>query len=148
LNAVIGDDAFDTAQTDGKVGLAQLLGDDRRGSLGVQKAVAQDLADGLVGAAKIGFRSGLLGLESGQASGHKSAEDLVITLTTITIFLGDGGHIGLEALAFDKHGQAAGLFVGGSDEEGAGGAGELICFWVENQVSIHGRSLTAAGQSV
>jgi len=55
LQAIIGDDPLDTALADRELGLAQLLGDDRGGGLWVQKAVAQDLPHGWVGAAVIGF---------------------------------------------------------------------------------------------
>jgi hypothetical protein len=47
LQAVIGEDALDTALADREVGLAELLGNDLGGGLRVQKAVAQDLAHGV-----------------------------------------------------------------------------------------------------
>ena len=101
MQAVIGDDPFDAPQTDGKLGLAELLSDDLRGSLRIQKAITQDLADGLVGAAIIGPGAGLLRLECGQATLLESIEDLIVALTTVAKLLGGGGDTGLHALAFD-----------------------------------------------
>ena len=108
LKAVIGDDPLDTAEADREVGLAKLLGDDLGGRVGVEEAVAQDLADRLVGAPIIGFRSGFLRLEGGETAALEGVEDLIIALTAITIFLGDGGDVGFQTFAFDQHEEAVG----------------------------------------
>ena len=68
MQAVIGDDPFDAAQTEGEMSLAEFLGDDFRRGVGIEKAVAQDLADDLAGAAIIGFGPGLFGLQGGEAA--------------------------------------------------------------------------------
>jgi hypothetical protein len=58
LQAVLLDDAFHAAGADGEVGLAEFLGDDRGGGVGVEEAVADDLPDNLRGADVVGFGSG------------------------------------------------------------------------------------------
>ncbi len=68
-------------------------------------------------------------------------EDLVIALTAITIFMGDGGDIDLQALAFDQHEEAAGQFVGGFNGECASRAGQLVSLRIELKWSMHGRVL-------
>jgi hypothetical protein len=143
LQAVIGDDPFDAAQTDGKAGLAQFLGDDFGGSLGIQKAVAQDLPDDLVGAAIRGFGTGLLGQEGGQAALPVVGEHWVIALAAKAVFLRGVGDLRPQALAFDEHEEAAGLLVGGGDGQGAGRAGELVGFGIKLEDRIHGAKIRA-----
>ena len=138
MQAVVGEHALDTAAADGEVGLAQFLGDDLGGGVGVQKAVTQDLTDGLVGTAVIRFGSGFLRLEGRQAAALKGVQDLVIALAAITIFLGDGGDVSVQTLAFDQHEETAGQVVGGINRQGAGWAGELVGMGLEKQRSIHG----------
>jgi len=138
LQAVIGDDPLDAAQADGEMSLPQFLGDDLRGRVGVQKAMAQDLAHGLVGAAIVGFGSGLLGLQGGEAAGLEGVEYLVIALAAITIFPGDRVDAGLQTLAFDEHEEAAGHFVIVGDGQGAGRAGELLFVGIELEGGVHG----------
>jgi hypothetical protein len=108
LQAVIGDDALDRTQADGKVGLVEFLGDDIGRGVWIQEQIAQDLADQLVGAAVIGFGAGLFGLEGGKAVVLKSLQQLVVALATVAIFLGDQGDVLLQALAFDEHEEAVG----------------------------------------
>ena len=133
LKAVIGDDPLDTAPADGEVGLAELLGDDIGGSVGIQEAVAQDLADRLVGTPIIGFGAGLLRLEGGEATALEGIEDLIIALTAIAILLGDGSDVGIQTFAFDQHEEAVGQLVGGFNGEGAGRAGELVSLGIKLQ---------------
>jgi hypothetical protein len=120
------------------VGLAQLLGDDIRGRVGVQKTIAQDLADDGLGAAVIGFGSGPLGLQGGKAALLEGVQELVITLTAKAVFGGEGGDVGVQALALHEQKETAGRFVGGINREGAGRAGELVRPRVEMKGCIHG----------
>jgi hypothetical protein len=138
LQAVIGDDPFDAAQTEGQTRLAEFLDDDGGGDLGIQKTVAQDLADELVGAAVVGFGAGLPRLEGGQAALLVVGEHLVITLAAEAVFFGGVGDLRVQALAFDQHQETAGLLVGGGDGQGAGGAGELLGLGIELEAGIHG----------
>lgn len=137
MQAVIGDDPFDAAQTDGETSLPQFLGDDLRRSIGIQKAIAQDLADDLIGAAIVGFGSGLLELQGGETALLEGREDLVITLAAITIFSSDRSDLGFQALAFDQHEEAAGQFIGVRDGQETGGAGESMGFWIKFKSIIH-----------
>ena len=125
MQAVIGDDAFDTADANGKAGLAKLLRDDRGGSVCIQKSVAQDLTNGFIGATVVGFWSGLLGFKGEQAAAQKGIAELIITLTATTMFFCDVGDVGSKTFAFHQHKKAAGEFIGGGDGEGADGAFEL-----------------------
>jgi hypothetical protein len=122
LQAVIGDDALDAAQTDLEVGLAKFLSNDLGGSLRIQKEVAQDLADGLIGAAVIGLGAGLLRLEGGQTALLEGVEDLIVALPAAAVFLGDAGDVVVQTLAFDQHEEAGSQQVGVGDGQSAGGA--------------------------
>ncbi len=145
MQAVVGDHPLDTAAADGEVSLAQLLGDDLGGGVGVQKAVAQDLADGWVSAAIIRFGAGLLRLEGSEAAALKGGEHLVIALTAIPVFVREVRDVGGQTLAFDDHEEAAGQFVGGCNAEGAGWAGQLVSLQVELESHIHGGRIGAGG---
>lgn len=140
---------MDTAQTDREVGLAQLLGNDLRGSVGVQKAVAQNLAHRLVGPPVVGFGTGFVRLERGQAAGLVIVQELVITLATQAIFFGGHGDVIPQTLAFDEHEEPAGQRIGGSHGQGAGRADHLLRFGIELQQGImHELTVAAAAQYV
>jgi len=145
LQAVIGDDALDAAQTDLEVGLAQFLSDDLGGGIRIQKAVAQNLADGLIGAAVVGLGAGLLRLEGGQAALLEGVEDLIVALTAVAVFLSDGGDVVVQTLAFNEHEETGGQRVGAGDGQGAGGTSQLVSFRIELEKGIHGGSLREAG---
>ena len=145
MQAVIGDDALDAAQTDLEVGLAQFLGDDLRGGIRIQKAIAQNLADGLIGAAVVGLGASLLRLEGGQAALLEGVEDLIVTLTAVAVFLGDGGDVVVQTLAFNEHEETGSQRVGAGDGQGAGGTSQLVSVRIELEKGIHGGSLREAG---
>lgn len=117
--------------------LAEFLRDHLRRRVRIEKAVAQDLTNGLVGAPIIGFRPCFLRVEGGNTAAFKSLQDLVIALTAIAIFLGDGADVGLEALAFHEHEDPAGDFVAGLDGEGTGRASEFVSLGIEFKESFH-----------
>ncbi len=148
MQAVVGEDALHTAQTDGEVGLAQLLGDDLRGRGWIQKAIAQDLADDRVRAAVMGFGPGLFGLEGRQAAPPEGVQELVITLAAIAVLGGEGGDVGVPTLPLDPEKEAAGDLVGGGDQERAGGADELMGHRVEMQGRLHGKKIAARASNV
>ena len=148
MKAVIGEDALDAAQADGEVGLAKLLGDHVRGGLRVQEAVAQDLADGLVGASVIGFGAGLLRLQGGESTLLKIGQELIIAWARETVFLGEAGDVSLEALAFHEHEEAWGQQVGRGDGEGPGRAGKLARFRIESERGTHGGKVGERGTCV
>lgn len=113
------------------MGLAQPLGDHLGRSLRVEKEIAQDLTDGLVGAAVIGFGAGFIGLEGGQAAALEFSQELIITLATIAISLGHSADVPVEALAFNEHQEATGQEVGGQHGQGTARAGEDVFNVVE-----------------
>lgn len=137
MQAVIGDDSFDAAQTDGEVSLPELLGEDLRRRIGIQKAIAQDLADHLVGAAIIGFGAGFLGLQGGETALPEGLEYLVIALATIAILLSNSADLSFQTLTFDEHEEAASHLVGGGDGQGPSRAGELMDLGIESEGRIH-----------
>ena len=108
MQAVIGDDAANGAQTDGEVGLSELLRDDLGRSIRIQEDVAQDLPHDLLGAAVVGFGSSFLGLEGRKSTLLESLQQLIITLTAVAVFFDDGDDALLEALAFEEHEETAG----------------------------------------
>jgi hypothetical protein len=148
LQAIIGDDALDTALADAEVGLLELLSNDHRRSVRVQETVAQDLAFNLVGAAVIGLGAGFLGLQGLQAAGPISRPQLVIALTAAAVFLGNRGDLVCQTLAFDEHEEAVRQRVSGGDGQGADGAGQLVGEGLEFEGRDHGKSVRGAGRGV
>ena len=122
----MGDDAFDAAGTDGPAGLAEFLGDDIGGGVGVEEAVADDLADDFIGAAVEAFGAAFLAEQGGGAAvGERLAELEVALLAQAELACGGGGAEAL-ALAFDEHREFAGDLVVGPEGAGAGGADEEL----------------------
>ena len=137
MNAVIGDDAVDAAQADPEMGLAQFLGDDFGGGVGVQKAVAQDLAHGLVGAAVIGLGPGLLRLKGRQAPGLIVLQKLIIAWPAKPVMLGDSRDVAFQTLAFQEHEETRGLLIGSSHGQSAGWTDDLVSLGIELQGVRH-----------
>jgi hypothetical protein len=100
-------------------------------SIGIQEQLAQDLADGLVGAAVVALGPSLVGLESLQTAVFELLEQLVITLATIAIFGGHSRDVVVETFAFEEHEEAAGGRVVGEQIERSGGTAELVSVEVE-----------------
>ncbi len=101
--------------------LPEFLGNDRRGSLRIQKTMAQDLADHFLSAAMIGFGAGLPRLQGGEASLLVGLQQLVITLAAITMILSNLSDGSSQALAFQEHEKAPGKLVVLSDGKSPGG---------------------------
>src|SRR5947207_7531951 len=98
LQAELGDDAFDTTNTDRQAGLAEFLGDDRGRPVGVEEAVANDLSDDLVGASRARFGTTFVAEQSRGAALEKSGAKLEVTWSA-EAELGSGG-LGTETFAF------------------------------------------------
>src|SRR5216683_608209 len=149
LKAVVSDDAFDAARTDDPAGLAELLGDDVGGGVGVEEAVADDLADDFVGAAVEAFGAAFLAEQGGGAAvGERLAELEVALFTEAELARGGGGAEAL-ALAFDEHGEFAGDLVVWAEGEGAGGADEELLLQIDVEHGApapRGRRKNAAGR--
>lgn len=130
------------------MGLTQFLNDDLRGSHGVQKPVAQDLANDLIGPAVIALWTGCLGLERDHAPLLVSVEELIIALAAIAEFFGDHGNIGIQTLTLDEHEEPGGHQVGGIDWEIASRASELEGFQIKLEGSIHEERMKDGGIDV
>ena len=131
MQAVIGNDAFDAALADRLPLLADFLGDDGGGRIGVQETTADDQTDHLVGAAVIRFGTWALQEQTFGAFCIKGTQDLVIALAGEVVFESGFGRADPLALAFDEHGQAAADLVVFGDQEGAAGAREAEVFFGE-----------------
>jgi hypothetical protein len=128
LQAELGDDAFDAALADGMIGLAQLLGDERRGSLPIQVAVADDLTDDFVSTAVVGFGAAALVLEGSSAAGFQARQQLIIARAGEAVLSGGGGGAQAFALALVEHDQSGEDDIVLGDQQGTAwpDQGELL----------------------
>ena len=83
--------------------MAEFLGDDRGGGVGVEEAVADDLPDNLRGADVVGFGSGFAAEEGRGPLITKELEQLKIALFADSVLLGGGDGAESFALALDEH---------------------------------------------
>ena len=146
LEAVIGDDSFDAALTNGMRLLADFLSDDGWGTIGIEETTADDHADDLIGAAVIGLGTWGLQEQALRAFRIESGQDLVIALAREIIFLSGFGWAESFALALDEHGQAAADLVVLGDPEGAARAGEAELGFGER--NIHGEKVRRMANNV
>jgi hypothetical protein len=124
LKAVLFDDPYDTPNADRKSGLAEFLRDDLDRGVGIEEAVADNLANDLVGADIVAFGSGLVTLEPHATMFTIEFKQLKISLFAKAELFGGLGGTKPFALAFDKHAQAGddevirtnGEFTGGADD--------------------------------
>ena len=72
-------------------------------------------------------------------------EDLIVTLTAVAVFLGDGGDVVVQTLTFNEHEETGGQRVGAGDGQGAGGTSQLVSVRIELEKGIHGGSLRETG---
>jgi hypothetical protein len=133
----MGDDAFDAAGADGPAGLTEFWGDDGRGGLGIEEAMANDLANDFVGAAGGTLGAAFVAVQGQGAAVGEGLAELEVALFAEAEFAGGLDGAKAFARAFEEHGEFAGDFVVGRHGQGAGGADELLEFEVE--VS-HGRA--------
>ena len=139
MQAVLLDDADDTPSTDWEAGLAELLRDEVDGDVGIEEAVADDLADDFVGADIVAFGAGLVALESCTSMFTIELEQLKISLfTEVELFSGLGGAKAF-ALPFDEHGQSGDDEIIGQNGEFSGRADDAV----GRQVEVHGVVLRA-----
>jgi hypothetical protein len=148
LQAVIGDDPLDAAQANLELGLAKLLGDHGGRGVWIQKAVAQDLALGLIGAAVIGFGAGLLRLQGAQATGLVVPQELVVARPAKAVLVGEVANMAPQTLAFQEHEEAMSQLVGGGHRQFADGADQLESFGIEVQRRIHAGTIAELGRRV
>ena len=130
------------------MGLAQFLGDDGRAGVGVQEAIAQDLAHEGVGAARGRFGAGLAREERGEAALQIGGVELVITLAAVAVFGGDGGDGLVEALAFQEHEETLGRRIIGGDGQAARGSADELANGIEREWGVHGDKIRPAEHNV
>ena len=134
LKAVLLDDADDTTSADRETGLAKFLCEDVERGVRIEKAMANDLANDLVGADIVVFGAGLVALESCASLFTIEFEQLKISwLAEIELF-GGLGSANPFALAFDEHGQPRDDQVVGQNGEFSGGADDAE----GRDVELHG----------
>jgi hypothetical protein len=141
LKTVLLDDADDTSNADRKACLAEFLRDDVDRGVGIEEAVADDLANDLVGADIVVFGAGLVALESSASLFTIEFEQLKISLFAELEFLGGLGSAKPFALAFDEHGQPGDDQVVGKNGEFSGGADDAA----GRDVELHGLVLRSRG---
>jgi hypothetical protein len=134
LKAVFLDDANDTTSADRETGLAKLLREDVERGVGIEKAVANDLSDDLVGADIVSFGAWLLAKESRASLFAKEFEQLEISLLAEAELFGCLGGTGPLALAFDEHGEPGDDEVIRKDGEFSGGSDDPV----SRDVELHG----------
>jgi hypothetical protein len=137
LQAILLDHTVHAPGADLETGLAELLGDDVDRGVGVEEAVADDLALDLVGADIVVLGAGFVGLQSRASMLTIEFEQLKISLFAEAELLGGLGGTEPFALAFDEHGEAG-------DDEVIGENGKLSCGAddaVIRKVEVHGSVL-------
>ena len=122
MKAVLLDYADDTTSADRETGLAKFLCEDVERGVGIEEAVANDLANDLVGADIVAFGAWLIAKESWATLFTKEFEQLEISLFAEAELLGRVGGTGPLALAFDEHGEAGDDEVIRKDGELSGGS--------------------------
>jgi hypothetical protein len=139
LQPEVRNDAFDAAGANAQAGLAEFLGDDVGGGVGVEKAVADDLANDLSGAAGATFRTRLAGCQGAGAANSEGLAELEVALFA-EVVLGRGLK-GAEpqTLRLDDHEELAGDLVVFRDEQRAGGADQKGLLGVELEHGSTGR---------
>jgi hypothetical protein len=131
LKAEILEHPLHATDTDRPTVLTELLRNHLGGSLGIQKAVADNLTDDFGRTPVVGLGTAFVG-EQGQGTAFPvSRPELEVALFAETEFL--GGVVGAESFtfAFNKHGEFAGDFIIGGDGEKTGSADELLAVQVE-----------------
>jgi hypothetical protein len=105
LQAKLRDNPLDAARADRNAALAQFLGNDLDGGIRVEKTVADDLLDDLIGPAVMGLRTALLIEQGEHAAEGEGAPELEVALATEAKLGGGGGRSQSFALAFEEHGE-------------------------------------------
>jgi hypothetical protein len=134
LKTVLLDDADDTPNADWEAGLAELLRDDLDCGVRIEEAVADDLANDLVGTDRVAFGARLARLESCDPMFTIEFKQLKISLFAEAKLLGGLGGAEAFALAFDEHDQAGDDEVIGANGKLTGRADDAV----GRQVELHG----------
>ena len=133
MQAELFDHPFDAADTDDPTRLGEFLRDDGGRGLGIEEAMADDLADDFVGAAVIALGTAFFAFQGGGPALAIGLAELEVPLFTEAEVA--GGLEGPAAVAFavNEHGEFAGDFVVGADGKLARGTQELRLLGIELQ---------------
>lgn len=101
LKPVLGDDPFDAAGADGPAALPQLLRDNLRGGVGVEKAMPDDLSDHFGRSPILRFGTAFLAVQCNRAGLLEGGAELKVTLLAETELC--GGLQRSRSLAFTFH---------------------------------------------
>jgi hypothetical protein len=137
LKAVLFDDANDTTSADRESGLAKLLHNDVERGVGIEEAVANDLANDFVGADIVVFGARLVAKESWATLFTKELEQLEISLFAEAELFGRFGGSGPHTLAIDEHEEPGDEDVIWPEGELSRGADDPV----GRQVELHGLTL-------
>ena len=125
MQAVVVKDAFDAALTDVDAALRELLSDDRSGRIGIEKAMADDMANVGFGATRFAFGPRPSRRQSVDAAELELLAKLKIALSREAEFFGSvrGSE---RAFAVDQHGKASRGDVVVSDGQRASGTDKSV----------------------
>ena len=115
------------------LGLTEFLGDHRHRSLRIEKSVANNLADDLLGAPVLGFGTASLAFESGRAALLQSAAKLEIAWFGKAELARGGQGAQFGAFAFVDHRQFEGDLIVAGDLQFAGGTVQEVFFLFNSQ---------------
>lgn len=91
------------SNADGKAALPQLLGDNLRGGIRIQKSMADRLPDEFISPAVVCLGPRLLALQCGRTAFLEGVEQLEISLFTVAVLLGGPGRPKAHTLPLDQH---------------------------------------------
>jgi hypothetical protein len=111
LKAIFREHPFHTADGKGKPILVEFLGNNLWRDVGVEKAVADNLAYDLLGSAVVAFGPGFVAFEAVGPMVFKLLQDLVIALSGVAKLLGRLGGTQAFTLAFHEHGKFESDFI-------------------------------------
>jgi hypothetical protein len=111
LKAIFREHPFHAADGNGKPILVEFLSNNFGREVGVQKAIADDLAYNLRGSAVVTFGSGFVAFESIGPMVFKLLQDLVVALSGEAKLLGRLGGAQAFTLAFKEHGELESDFI-------------------------------------
>jgi hypothetical protein len=111
LKAIFREYPFHAADGNGKPILVEFLGNNLCRDVGVEKAIADNLADDLMGSAVMTFGSGFVALEPLGSIIFELFQDLVISLSGVAKLFGRLGGAQAFTLAFHEHGEFESDFI-------------------------------------
>jgi hypothetical protein len=111
LKAIFREHPFHAADGNGKPILVKFLGNNLWRDIGVEKAIANNLADDLVSSTVMTFRPGFVAFEPLGPIFFELFQDLVISLSGVAKLFGCVGGSQAFTLAFHEHGKLESDFI-------------------------------------